>query len=107
MRCPRHMKVMSPGSRPRPRLESHGVSAAITITPTTSTSAHLSTPLFVRVALALERDTHLAHVADVAELRHRQAHPRRLELAGDDRADMLGERLQQLELALRQLGGDA
>jgi hypothetical protein len=43
----------------------------------------------------------------VAELGDRELHPRRPEVAGDDGADVLGERLQQLEALLGELLRDA
>src|SRR5688572_23858409 len=80
----------------------------MTTTPTASTSSHFS-----RVAsrgwfaAALERDPDLAYARDVAELGDREAHPRRLEVAGDERADVLGQGLQQLEAPLGELRRDA
>src|SRR4051794_31230817 len=98
---------MSPGSLPRPCRPSHGVASEITTTPTASTSSHFSMASLARVAAPLERDAHLADIADVPQLGHRQAHPGRLELRGHDAADVLGERLEQLEAPLGQLGHDA
>ena len=72
----------------------------MTTTPTASTSNHFSTAgSFARIAAALERHAHLAHARDVAELGDREAHPRRLELVGEERADMLGERLNPVQAA--------
>jgi len=59
------------------------------------------------VAVALEGHAHLAHVSHVAELGHREPHPRRLEVARDHAAHVLGERFQQLEAALREIALDA
>src|SRR6187402_2378101 len=80
----------------------------MTTTPTTSTSSHFSNVFSrQRVAASLDRHAHLAHPGDVPELGHRQAHPGGLEVAGDDPADVLRQRLQQLEAAVGQLGADA
>src|SRR4051812_3250302 len=80
----------------------------MTSTPTTSTSNHFSTGNSrARVAAPLECHSDLAHARDVPELRHRQAHPRGLELAGHERADMFGEGLEQPEAALGELRRDA
>src|SRR5689334_2617732 len=98
---------MSPGRRPSPWRASQGDASEITATPTAITSSHFSIGSFARVAAPLEGDADLAHVADVPELGDREPHPRRLELAGDDAADVFGERLQQPEAALRELGHHA
>src|SRR4051794_40724188 len=99
---------MSPGRRPNPRRESHGVASVMTITPTTRTRSHFSTARsLARIAPALEDDADLAHLGDVPQLGHGHLHPRRLEFAGDHRAHVLGERFEQAKLALRKLLRDA
>src|SRR5512142_2848614 len=58
-------------------------------TPTTSTSSHFSIARSgSRVAPALDHHADLAHVADVADLRHGKPHPRRAEVVHDDVAVM-------------------
>src|SRR6185369_6335308 len=80
----------------------------MTTTPTTRTSSHFSIGRsLARVATPLERDSDLPDAGNMAELRHRQAHPRRLELPGHERAHVLGQGLEELEAALCELGGDA
>src|SRR5688572_18370898 len=104
---------MSPGRRPSPKRDSSGVKSAITMMPTTITRSHFNIAGWgmgngasgdascAIGATALERHANLAYVADVPQLGHREAHPRSLEVASDDGADVLGQRLQQLELARR------
>src|SRR5687768_2952727 len=80
----------------------------MTTTPTASTSSHFSTAASrAGVSMALERDSDLAHARDVAELGDREAHPGRLEVAGDERADVLGQGFQQLEAPLGELRRDS
>src|SRR5689334_16841462 len=99
---------MSPGSLPSPCFASHGVASVMMTTPTTSTSTHFSMRRSLAAfAPALEDDADLSHPGNVPELRHREPHPRRLELAGDDAADVLGERLQQAEAPVGELLRDA
>src|SRR3954471_4189920 len=97
---------MSPGSRPNPYRASHGMATPIAKSPTTITRSHFTTASF-RVAAPLERDSHLADVAHVAQLRDGKAHPRRLELAHHDRAHVLRQGLEELEPALRELAPHA
>ena len=49
----------------------------------------------------------LAHVADMAELRHGQAYPRGAELLGHDAREVLGQGLEQAEAVRGELGGEA
>src|SRR3982750_2083097 len=100
---------MSPGKRPSPWRVSQGVANEITATPPAITSSHFSKSRasLARIAAPLEHDADLADLRDVAELGHRKPHPRRLEVARHDPTHMLGERLEEPELAFRELGGDA
>src|SRR4051812_46242349 len=101
---PRQRTVMSPGRRPSPWRASQGVSAVMITIPTTRTSSHFSIARSGSgVAPPLDRDTDLAHVADVPQLRDGKAHPRRAEVVHDDVAAMLGERFEELEAPLREL----
>src|SRR4051794_6279254 len=105
---PRQRTVMSPGRRPRPCRASHGVSMVMMTTPTARTSSHFSIAASgSRVATALDRDTYLAHVADVSQLGDGKLHPRRAEVVHDDVAAVLGQRLEQLEAPVRELALDA